>query len=316
MSPSLAIVIPAWKPDFFREALLSIAQQTCKHFHVYIGDDASPASLGQIVEEQLSGIPHTYHRFEENLGGKDLVAHWNRCLSLTKGEDWVWLFSDDDIMDPRCVELFYQAQQTNDSDVFHFPIKVINESSEVIRTPPPKTFQRIEEYIRARLIYGHSSYVIEWVFRRSTFESRGGFQPFDLAWGSDDATWVKLGRRSAPILIQGAHVNWRSSSVNISPNTSAEIVFRKTNSRIEYLKWLKYSEYSNQPQPLSDDEYFQWFTSTVKAELIASSIKSIRHAFLRFNREISNQWASSLKLLPYYIALRAFRRLRVRYLRK
>ena len=100
---NLAIVIPAYKSTFLAAALDSIAAQTCKDFILYIGDDCSPNNLGEIVDGYRDKINLVYKRFDTNLGGKDLVAQWERCIDMTQGEDWLWLFSDDDVMEKNCV---------------------------------------------------------------------------------------------------------------------------------------------------------------------------------------------------------------------
>jgi len=105
----LAIVIPAYKADYFEQALESIAGQTCTNFTLYIGDDASPHDLYAIVKDFESKINLHYKRYDENLGSKDLVAQWERCIDLVKDEKWIWLFSDDDLMAKHCVEEFYKS---------------------------------------------------------------------------------------------------------------------------------------------------------------------------------------------------------------
>lgn len=71
----LAIVIPAYKGRFLKETLDSIAVQAHKdEFVLYIGDDASPERLDKIVESYQNKVNLVYHRFSENMGGKDLVA--------------------------------------------------------------------------------------------------------------------------------------------------------------------------------------------------------------------------------------------------
>jgi glycosyltransferase involved in cell wall biosynthesis len=104
----LAIIIPAYKIDFFKDTLDSLARQTCKDFTVYIGDDCSPDDFKSLIAEYKDKIHIVYCRFDENLGGKDLVGHWKRCIDLTQNEPWLWLFSDDDVIGERCVELFYK----------------------------------------------------------------------------------------------------------------------------------------------------------------------------------------------------------------
>ena len=89
----MAIVIPAYKGRFLKETLDSIAVQAHKdEFVLYIGDDASPERLDKIVESYQNKVNLVYHRFSENMGGKDLVAHWERCIQLS-AEPFIWLFS-------------------------------------------------------------------------------------------------------------------------------------------------------------------------------------------------------------------------------
>lgn len=78
----MAIVIPAYKGRFLKETLDSIAVQAHKdEFVLYIGDDASPERLDKIVESYQNKVNLVYHRFSENMGGKDLVAHWGGVSS-------------------------------------------------------------------------------------------------------------------------------------------------------------------------------------------------------------------------------------------
>ena len=151
---SLAIVIPAYKSTFLRETLESIANQTDKGFTLYIGDDCSPYDLKSIVNEFQNRINIVYHRFEENLGGENLVAHWERCIALTNGEPYIWLFSDDDTMDPRCVESFNSLpNHVKENSLVHFDIKMIDDldGGKVKDLPvfPPKL--SAGDYLEAKL---------------------------------------------------------------------------------------------------------------------------------------------------------------------
>jgi len=79
---------------------------------VYVGDDASPEPVGEIVQSFGPGADKLlYHRFTENLGGTSLVRQWERCIRLSN-EPWIWLFSDDDMMDSGCVAAFYRELET------------------------------------------------------------------------------------------------------------------------------------------------------------------------------------------------------------
>ena len=240
----LAIVIPAYKATFLRATLDSIVAQTCQDFTLYIGDDSSPYQLGDIVDEYRSKIDLLYHRFETNLGGKDLVAQWERCIAMSQGEPYIWLFSDDDVMEPRCVETFLSLpEEIRDNYIVHFNIHQIDEKGTIEKTPPlypPKLSAK--EYLDKKLFKPYLiSYVVEFVYPRWVYEKTGGFQNFDMAWGSDFITWIKFADACNGIYtIDGnqTKVRWRSSNENISPNKSHDILIRKLLSQIDYTAYF------------------------------------------------------------------------------
>ena len=122
----LAIVIPAYKPDFLDATLQSFLNQSDKRFHIYIADDCSPFDLRGIVEKYEKVLPLTYHRFESNLGQHTLVGHWRRAIELAQREEWIWLFSDDDVADADCVKSFHAARSRYpQGELFHLIIYVI-----------------------------------------------------------------------------------------------------------------------------------------------------------------------------------------------
>jgi hypothetical protein len=237
----LAIVIPAYKSAFLEKTLSSIACQSCKDFTLYIGNDHSPFDLRAIVDSYRDRIDISYQEFDENIGGKDLVAHWERCIDMIRDEEWIWLFSDDDLIDPTCVEKFYNVFAQNQScDLFHFNVTQIDEDDKVIRdlSSFPKVMS-CEEYLNRRMKGDLYSFVVEYIFRRSHFMDMGRFENFDLAWGSDDATWIKLSNRNGILNIDDARVYWRESRYNISPNyRDPEILKRKFASQVEFAKWI------------------------------------------------------------------------------
>lgn len=239
MNKPLAIIIPAYKATFLRETLESIANQSSKDFHLYIGDDCSPYDIKSIVDEFVDRIPLTYHRFESNMGGSDLVAQWERCIALSKYEPYIWLFSDDDTMDPECVKSFFNVNKSiKDNSLIHFNIRMLDDKKggNIIKLPKFDNQISSEAFLKQKLSGKIVSYVVEFIFSRKVYESIGGFQNFDLAWGSDFMTWLKMSVISPngiyTIQNENALVNWRSSAENISPNKSYGIIIRKLNSLI------------------------------------------------------------------------------------
>lgn len=251
----LAIVIPAYKIDFFKETLKSLAAQTCKDFTVYVGDDCSPSDFGVLIEVFKDRLDIVYKKFDTNLGGKDLVAHWGRCIALTQGEPWIWLFSDDDIMGERCVELFYKEIADGAMyDIYHYDVEIIDPKGKIIYKP-----RKYPEVIDIETLYKESSkdnirsFVVENIFSRTIYEKVGGFEPFPMAWGSDMATWLKMGKEKGLKTIVGDIIYWRRSDKNITPSKERPIVKRKFYIQIDYYKWI--NSFFNAEQIINFNRY-------------------------------------------------------------
>lgn len=242
MEHKLAIVIPAYKSVFFKEALNSIANQTCLDFRLYIGDDNSPENLYRIVEAYESKLDIKYQKFDENFGGSDLVSQWERCIDLVQNEEWIWLFSDDDTMETNCVEKFYDYIKVNSqTNLLHFDINIINEHGDChSKSQNFPTNMPVNEFFEKRMRSELDSAVVEYIVRKQQFKNEGGFKNYDLAWSSDDATWIRLARVDGINTIPDAKVNWRQSGSNISSLVhDKKIAIRKLKSNIEHLLWVK-----------------------------------------------------------------------------
>lgn len=187
----MAIVIPAYKGRFLKETLDSIAVQAHKdEFVLYIGDDASPERLDKIVESYQNKVNLVYHRFSENMGGKDLVAHWERCIQLS-AEPFIWLFSDDDLMPADGVERVMEALSRPHHQrgyFFRFPLAVIDGENKRIRANRPLEEGSVSCYrlLLDKLQGKIDSAAVEYVFSREIWQSAGGFVHFPMAWCSDD----------------------------------------------------------------------------------------------------------------------------------
>ena len=241
MDIKLAIVIPAYKIEYFQYVLGSLAVQTDKRFNVYIGIDASKDDFESLIIEYKDRINIICKRFENNLGGNNLVAQWNRCLALIQDEEWIWLFSDDDVMDNNCVELFYQELEKKENfDIFHFDVEILNEKNKIIKKTKlyPEVINALD-FLKKKNSAKLDSFVVEYIFKRSVFEKLGGFQYFDLAWGTDIATWAKLSKQNGIKTIKNAKVFWRQSNINITPIKDKPILIKKLLANICFFNWCK-----------------------------------------------------------------------------
>lgn len=237
---SLAIVIPAYKKQFFREALGTLAAQTNKDFTVYIGDDNSPEDLFSVVEEFEGKLRVQYRKFPDNLGGKNLVAQWKRCIDLTKDEEWLWLFSDDDVLDPHCVENFY-TQLANDkgrTDVYRFNTVIVDRAGRLVSTTPQGPLYESATQMAYHLLMGQrGNSMADHIFSRNVYEGSGGFVETDFAQGADWASSILFAKEKGISVIPGACLYWRRSGSNVS-SLAAGKRNQMINGHLQFLAWV------------------------------------------------------------------------------
>jgi len=264
MSSDLAIVIPVYKKEFLPEALESIKRQTDQRFTAYIGDDASPHDLTSIIKDLQLPDNFRYHRFNENIGQHSLVKQWKRCLNLTRGEKWIWLFSDDDIADRNCVSSFYSSKDINPGfDVYRFNTIKIDEDGNLIRKNIfPKTVNS-SGFLNIKLNYDQESYVVESIFSRAAYERVGGFPDLPLAWATDDMFWAKIATETGIYTVENAFVSWRYSGSNISSRKEAGTGKIKLKASRIFVRWI-YSEKKLLSELEPADLPIKWYIRQIK----------------------------------------------------
>ena len=234
----LAVLIPTWSTRFLADTLASLAAQTDQRFTVYVGDDASPDDVRSLCSGFTDRLDLRYQRFASNLGGHDLVAQWTRCVQWTS-EPWVWMIGDDDMLEPGCVAAFHAARRQHPGvTLFHFSVRRIDAAGKLLENEavfPPVLSAR--QFLLGRLTFSLASYAPDYVFRRQTFDERGGFQRFPLAWCSDDATWATLAAPAGIRSVPGPRVSWRLSGSNISARSAAN-ANAKIEAHLQFVEWL------------------------------------------------------------------------------
>ena len=258
----LAIVIPAYKPDYLAEALESLAAQSDQRFAVYIGDDASLHPLEALIDAFRPRLDLHYVRFEQNLGSTNLVAQWTRCIALSR-EPWVWLFSDDDLAAPDCVEAFYSFLKSaaQDYKLVRFQTDIIDGESNLIRhTRAYPSRLPAYDFALGRLQFHWSSFAVEYIFLRQAWTLCGGFVAFPAGWCADDASWIQLANGNGILTLPAGRVQWRQSGRNISAGQSPHTA-QKTEAMLMYMDWLidHFHQESPQNKTTLKAAFHQWF---------------------------------------------------------
>lgn len=215
----LGIIIPYYKLTFFEATLQSLADQTDKRFSVYIGDDASPEDCTSLLQRFEVQFDFIYHRFETNLGSISLTQQWERCIALTKNEQWLMILGDDDTLGENCVSSFYENEvqiNRNKSNVVRYACEVINAQGIVFLGPyfHPKLELASGFYCRKVKNQTRSS-LSEYIFKKEVY-TKYKFINYPLAWHSDDKALIDFSENLPIYTINEAIVYVRYSDLNIS----------------------------------------------------------------------------------------------------
>lgn len=96
----VTVVIAAYnRPDYLRDAIRSVQEQTYPIHEVIVIDDFSTVELKSVVDE-FSNLNIIYHKKDENLG---VSNSRNIGISIATG-DWIAFLDDDDLFLPNKIE--------------------------------------------------------------------------------------------------------------------------------------------------------------------------------------------------------------------
>lgn len=214
----LAIVIPYYKLTFFEETLQSLANQTDKRFKVFIGDDASIEDPFVSLEKYKGNFDFVYHKFEENLGGISITKQWDRCIALTKNEEWFMVLGDDDYMSENFVSEFYESYNLfhESCNVVRYATKVIYQingvHSELFINP---SFETGIQFISRKINGNARGSLSELVLKKNEF-LKYKFTNYPSAFYSDDQIVIDMTSTKRIFSINGATVFVRVSSESLS----------------------------------------------------------------------------------------------------
>lgn len=217
----LAIVIPYYKLVFFEETLKSLSGQTDKRFKVYIGNDASPEDPSLLLEQYKDKFDFIYQSFDNNLGSTSLVKHWERCIALTKDEDWIMILGDDDYLDQNVVKSWYENLDifNNKTCIVRYAIKRVGEKQNnntnfyvhpIWEKASDSYFRRVKGETRSSLS--------EYVFCKESY-LKYRFKNYSLAWHSDDKAWLDFSNNELIYSINNSNVFIRISDFSITGKT-------------------------------------------------------------------------------------------------
>ena len=239
-SVPITVLIPAFKPGFLSQLMESLCEQTDRDFSVVVGDDAGPEEIWEICGAFSSRLNLRYFRFEDNLGGRDLAAQWNRCLELV-ADEWVLMPGDDDALHPECIQQLRSAviKSGGKHAAYRATLRGIDESDRELYVSEPSGYEESAQRLLTLGCLQHHGTVIEFLFSRKKLQSLGGFVSFPIGWYSDTATWILLANMGGIRGVPDAIVNHRMSGGNLSSHHSS-LIDKKLEATLQFLNWIEH----------------------------------------------------------------------------
>ena len=262
--PKYTFLLPAYKAAFLDKALISIRNQTYSDFCCLVSDDCSPENLKSIFDDTVGNDPRfVFRRNSENLGGKDLVAHWNLLVNMCQTEYFV-LASDDDLYDNQFLEQIDALNEIYPQvNLYRARGRRIYKDEKLL----------LEDYLwpeyesSLRFTFDmYSTYylhcIANYVFRTSSMQSRGGFISFPLAWFSDDATVLRESDKGV-VNTRDILFSFRYSCLNISDKIgeSKECSWQKFLACVKFDEWMV-AHLKRFENNLKQGEHAYWKVST------------------------------------------------------
>ena len=208
-------LLPAYKVQFLQKAILSIINQTYSDWQLIVSDDCSPEDIHSIAKKfQDNRI--NYRRNEQNIGGRNLVEHWNLLLSLCHSEYCI-LASDDDVYESTFLEeIDLLTRKYPLVNLFHARAQCINKEGKIFKEDALyKEYVNQLDYLEQLDYYNHIECIANYVYHTQTLRDLGGFVYLPLAWGSDTAT-CNLMAKNGVANTKDVLFSFRMSGMNIS----------------------------------------------------------------------------------------------------
>ena len=218
---TFTVTIPAYKSQYLKQAIESVAAQTIQDWELIVVDDCSPENLYAIAEPFLKNKRIRYYRNEKNCGAVDVVDNWNICLAYATG-DYIICMGDDDCLLPCCLEEYQKLiEKYPHLNVYHCRTEIINEAGAVIATQE----ERPERESAIAMLWNrwdnrNKQFIGDFCYRTAHLKAAGGYFKLPLAWGSDDITALRAAKEQGIANTEAFCFQYRENSSTITSSAA------------------------------------------------------------------------------------------------
>lgn len=213
--PLVTFGLPAYKGRHFKDALLSIKNQTLRDFEVIVQDDASPDDLKSVFDDVCANDPRFVYARNERGTAPNFVKNWDITLQKARGEFFV-LASDDDVYEPDFLEqLLSLAAKYPNVDIFNGRYNLFNDTGICGVVAKPAEFETQVECMYAMTCERRYPIAPNIMVRTEALRQIGGFVDLPGATASDYLTWLKLARNGF-VSSSNVLLHWRFDGSSVT----------------------------------------------------------------------------------------------------
>lgn len=179
-----------------------------------------------------------YRRNNANIGGDNLIKHWQLLVNLCETEYFI-MASDDDVYHPDYLKSISELTEKYPMvNIFRPRINIID-SDDNISFQEGKYNELIDQlhffryYYQTDFVYCEAAYC----YRTKPFKEAGGFVEFPLAWFSDNATNMMMAKNGIAIT-KDVLFSFRVSSESVSSKGDTKSAAKKLEATIMYYEWV------------------------------------------------------------------------------
>lgn len=153
----ISCIIPVWnqKPEYFKQAVESVINQTIKPTEIIIIDDGSEPALNYAFPD-TKGIEFKNIRNKKNLG---IGASRQRGVEESTG-DYICFLSSDDLWEPNFLEVMIREAEKHPGKILYSKYYVINENGDITGGVDAQGFNNHEDFCVA---------CFDWAYRNNMF---------------------------------------------------------------------------------------------------------------------------------------------------
>lgn len=215
----ISVAIPVTKSRYVSKAIQNCLDQSFEDFELIIVNNAKNSDEKKRIRFIINNFKDERIRYYENEEQLNMIANWNRCLTLANGKFFSILCDDDKWNNEFLSDLHSLTVKYPSYSVFRCRSGIIDENDNLISiTEGAPEVQGVLDFIYSRISGKNHFFLSDFLLKTSELKSLGGYVDVPSGWGSDDLTYYKIGIKNGIITSPAINFYYRNSPISVTNN--------------------------------------------------------------------------------------------------